>query len=57
MIRESDIIVDSRAIWRHSKISADTAKSESNESKPFERADREPLYVTFGYVECEDCVD
>ena len=42
------VILDSRAIWRCRKISRDTANGKRNKSKPFERADGEPLDVTGG---------
>jgi hypothetical protein len=41
-----NVIVDSRAVWCCRKISVSSANGEHNISKPFERADGEPLNVT-----------
>ena len=48
------VIVDRGAIGHHREISTDPTNGERNESKPFDRADGEPLDVTEGDGERKD---
>ena len=48
------VIVDRGAIGRRREIPTDPTNSKRNESKPFDRADGEPLDVTERDGECEN---
>ena len=48
MIEGDTVIVDRGAIGHHREISTDPTNGECNKSKPFDREEGEPLYVTEG---------
>jgi hypothetical protein len=48
MIKGDTVIVDRGAIGHRGEIPTDPTNGEGNKSKPFDRMDGEPLYVTEG---------
>ena len=54
MMKGDTVIVDRGAIGRRRKMTTDPTNGECNKSKPFNKADGEPLDVTAGNGECED---
>jgi hypothetical protein len=54
IIKGDTVIVDRGPIGHRREISTDPTNGECDKSKPFDRADGEPLDVTEGDGECEN---